>query len=52
MALQFSPQRIRIGMRRRPVLVDMEWQGRPRKLMLFANRNGIFMFWIVSPVSF
>jgi alcohol dehydrogenase (cytochrome c) len=25
-----------------PVLVDMEWQGRPRKLMLWANRNGIF----------
>lgn len=25
-----------------PVLVDMNWQGRPRKLMLFANRNGFF----------
>jgi alcohol dehydrogenase (cytochrome c) len=25
-----------------PVLVDMEWQGRPRKVMLFANRNGMF----------
>ena len=25
-----------------PVLVDMEWQGKPRKLMLFANRNGFF----------
>jgi alcohol dehydrogenase (cytochrome c) len=25
-----------------PVLVDMEWQGRPRKLMLWANRNGFF----------
>jgi alcohol dehydrogenase (cytochrome c) len=25
-----------------PVLVDMEWQGRPRKLMLWANRNGLF----------
>ena len=25
-----------------PVLVDMPWQGRPRKLMLWANRNGIF----------
>jgi len=24
-----------------PVLVDMEWQGRPRKLMLWANRNGL-----------
>ena len=24
-----------------PVLVDMPWQGRPRKLMLWANRNGI-----------
>ena len=23
-----------------PVLVDMEWQGKPRKLMLWANRNG------------
>ncbi len=25
-----------------PVLADMEWQGRPRKLMLFANRNGFY----------
>jgi alcohol dehydrogenase (cytochrome c) len=25
-----------------PVLVDMEWQRRPRKLMLWANRNGFF----------
>src|SRR5262245_17121073 len=25
-----------------PVLVDMEFQGRPRKLMLWANRNGFF----------
>jgi alcohol dehydrogenase (cytochrome c) len=25
-----------------PVLVDMEYQGRPRKLMLWANRNGFF----------
>ena len=25
-----------------PVLVDMEWQGKPRKLMLWANRNGFF----------
>jgi alcohol dehydrogenase (cytochrome c) len=24
------------------VLVDAEWQGRPRKLMLHANRNGFF----------
>ena len=24
-----------------PVLVDMEWQGRPRKVMLWANRNGL-----------
>jgi alcohol dehydrogenase (cytochrome c) len=24
-----------------PVLADMEWQGRPRKLMLWANRNGM-----------
>jgi alcohol dehydrogenase (cytochrome c) len=24
-----------------PVLVDMEWQGKPRKLMLWANRNGL-----------
>jgi alcohol dehydrogenase (cytochrome c) len=27
-----------------PVLVDMDWQGEPRKLMLWANRNG---FWYV-----
>jgi len=25
-----------------PVLVDMEWQGRSRKLLLMANRNGFF----------
>jgi alcohol dehydrogenase (cytochrome c) len=25
-----------------PVLVDMAWQGTPRKLMLWANRNGFF----------
>jgi len=27
-----------------PVLADMEWKGRPRKVMLWANRNG---FWYV-----
>jgi alcohol dehydrogenase (cytochrome c) len=25
-----------------PVLADMEWEGRPRKLMLWGNRNGFF----------
>src|SRR5262245_31202145 len=25
-----------------PVLADLVWQGRPRKTMLWANRNGIF----------
>jgi alcohol dehydrogenase (cytochrome c) len=25
-----------------PVLADIQWQGRLRKVMLFANRNGIF----------
>jgi alcohol dehydrogenase (cytochrome c) len=25
-----------------PVLVDMAWQGRPRRLLLHANRNGFF----------
>lgn len=25
-----------------PVLVDLEWNGAPRKLMLWANRNGYF----------
>jgi alcohol dehydrogenase (cytochrome c) len=25
-----------------PVLVDMDWRGSPRKLMLWANRNGFF----------
>ena len=25
-----------------PVLVDMDWEGSPRKLMLWANRNGYF----------
>ena len=25
-----------------PVLADIEWQGRPRKVMMWANRNGLF----------
>jgi alcohol dehydrogenase (cytochrome c) len=25
-----------------PVLADIEWQGRPRKVLMFANRNGVF----------
>ncbi len=25
-----------------PVLVDMDWQGEPRRVMLWANRNGYF----------
>lgn len=25
-----------------PVLVDTDWQGRPRKTLMFANRNGVF----------
>jgi alcohol dehydrogenase (cytochrome c) len=25
-----------------PVLADIQWQGAPRKVMLFANRNGIY----------
>jgi alcohol dehydrogenase (cytochrome c) len=25
-----------------PVLADLDWQGKPRKVMLWANRNGIF----------
>lgn len=25
-----------------PVLIDADWQGRPRKLMAWANRNGFF----------
>ncbi len=25
-----------------PVLVDINWQGKPRKVMLWANRNGFF----------
>src|SRR3989454_4429716 len=25
-----------------PVLADIEWQGKPRKVMMWANRNGIF----------
>ncbi|HTS48198.1 MAG TPA: PQQ-dependent dehydrogenase, methanol/ethanol family [Bryobacteraceae bacterium] len=25
-----------------PVLVDADWQGKPRKLMMWANRNGLF----------
>ena len=25
-----------------PVLVDMQWKGSPRKVMLWANRNGLW----------
>jgi alcohol dehydrogenase (cytochrome c) len=25
-----------------PVLADMDWQGKPRKVMMWANRNGFF----------
>ena len=25
----------------RPVLADIQWEGRPRKVMLFANKNGL-----------
>ena len=25
-----------------PVLADIDWQGKPRKVMLWANRNGFF----------
>jgi len=25
-----------------PVLADLDWQGKPRKVMLWANRNGLF----------
>ncbi|HJT89007.1 MAG TPA: PQQ-dependent dehydrogenase, methanol/ethanol family [Bryobacteraceae bacterium] len=25
-----------------PVLADIDWQGRPRKVMMWANRNGLF----------
>jgi alcohol dehydrogenase (cytochrome c) len=25
-----------------PVLADIQWQGRPRKVMMWANRNGMF----------
>jgi alcohol dehydrogenase (cytochrome c) len=25
-----------------PVLVDMDWEGQPRKVMLWANRNGVY----------
>ena len=33
-----------------PVLADMEWQGKPRKVMLWANRNGI-MYVLDRPAS-
>jgi alcohol dehydrogenase (cytochrome c) len=25
-----------------PVLADIQWQGKPRKVVMFANRNGVF----------
>ena len=28
-----------------PMLLDLEYQGRPRKLLAFANRNGFFTCW-------
>ena len=32
-----------------PVLADMDWQGRPRKTMLWANRNG--MYYVLDRVT-
>src|SRR5262250_2879096 len=32
-----------------PVLADIEWQGRQRKVMLWANRNG--MFYVLDRIS-
>jgi alcohol dehydrogenase (cytochrome c) len=32
-----------------PVLADIEWQGRVRKVMLWANRNG--MFYVIDRIS-
>jgi alcohol dehydrogenase (cytochrome c) len=32
-----------------PVLADIEWQGRLRKVMLWANRNG--MFYVIDRIS-
>jgi alcohol dehydrogenase (cytochrome c) len=32
-----------------PVLADIEWQGRQRKVMLWANRNG--MFYVIDRIS-
>ena len=32
-----------------PVLADIEWQGRTRKVMLWANRNG--MFYVLDRIS-
>jgi alcohol dehydrogenase (cytochrome c) len=32
-----------------PVLADIEWQGRQRKVLLFANRNG--MFYVLDRVT-
>ena len=40
---QFTPHDVNdMDSNQVPVLVDAVWQGKPRKLMLFANRNGFY----------
>jgi len=35
-----------------PILVDADWKGRPRKLLVQVNRNGFLTSWIVLRGSF
>lgn len=40
---QFTPHDVNdMDSNQIPVLLDAEWQGKPRKLMLFANRNAFY----------
>jgi len=36
------PRRVRLGLRTVPVLAQIDWQGSPRKVILWANRNGFY----------
>src|SRR3954447_25786343 len=38
----YAARRMGLGAQEPPVLVDTEWDGQPRKLLLNANRNGFF----------
>ena len=48
---QFTPHDVHDWDAEEPaVLVDTNWQGQPRKLLLQANRNGFFYIRLVGEI--